>query len=150
MEKQSQEAGNSSTEPPSQSLPPSEESGLVVPDIQNGQDNGLSLTLLDGATSQIPTINPELKTQKKIREALANRPLINWHSIDSDHALEDIRATNGWAEDASDKSLLFDSNMIRRREGFNVLSASIAGLVALLEQHKKNDRYVVIVTGRKT
>ena len=91
---------------------------------------------------------------EKIRETLVNEPLINWHSIDGDHALEAIRVTNGWTENASDKSMLFYSKMIREREGFNVLPASTAGLVALLEQHKKNslsnDRYVVIFTGRKT
>ncbi len=100
-------------------------------------------------TPQCNDLQPE-----KIRETLVNEPLINWHSIDGNHALEAIRATNGWAENASDKSMLFYSKLIREREGFNVLPASTAGLVALIEQHKKsalsNDRYVVIFTGRKS
>lgn len=90
---------------------------------------------------------------EKIRETPVNEPLINWHSIDGDYALEGIRETNGWADSASDKSLLYYSKLIRDMEGFNVLPASTAGLFALLEQHKKNvmtnDRYVVIFTGRK-
>lgn len=100
-------------------------------------------------TPQCNDLQPE-----KIRETSVNEPLINWHSIDGNHALEAIRATNGWAENASDKSMLFYSKLIREREGFNVLPASTAGLVALIEQHKKsalsNDRYVVIFTGRKS
>jgi len=88
-----------------------------------------------------------------IRETSVNEPLINWHSIDGDHALEAIRNTNGWGADASDKSMLSLSRLLREREGLNVLPASTAGLVVLLERHSKEklagDRYVVILTGRK-
>jgi threonine synthase len=91
---------------------------------------------------------------QKIRETNVNEPLINWHSIDGDYALDAIRQTNSWAANASDKNLLVLSKMIREREGFHVLPASTAGLVALLEQHRKkplaNDRYVVVLTGRKS
>jgi threonine synthase len=49
--------------------------------------------------------------------------------------------------------MLYYSRLIREREGLNVLPASTAGLIALLEQHRKErlpgDRYVVILTGRK-
>jgi len=100
-------------------------------------------------TPQCNDLQPE-----KIRETSVNEPLINWHSIDGNHALEAIRVTNGWAQNASDKSMLFYSKLVREREGLNVLPASTAGLIALLEQHKRsplsNDRYVVIFTGRKT
>jgi len=89
----------------------------------------------------------------KIRETKINEPLINWHSLDGDYVLEGIRATNGWAEYASDKKMLSFAKLIREREGLNVVPASTAGLIALVEKHKKeplpNDRYVVILTGRK-
>jgi threonine synthase len=43
--------------------------------------------------------------------------------------------------------------LIRDKEGMHVLPASTAGLIALVEQHRKtplpNDRYVVILTGKK-
>lgn len=88
-----------------------------------------------------------------IQETSVNELLINWHSIDGDHALNAIRETGGWAGNASDKNLLAFSKMIREREGLYVLPASTAGLIALIEQHRKqplaNDRYVVILTGRK-
>jgi len=88
-----------------------------------------------------------------IRETAVNEPLINWQSIDGNHALEAIRKTMGWAAYASDKSMLHFSRLIREREGLSVLPASTAGLIALLDLQQKNpfpnDRYVVILTGRK-
>lgn len=90
---------------------------------------------------------------EEIRETEINEPLINWHSADGDHALEAIRNSNGWAGSVSDKSMIAFSRLIREREGLHVLPASTAGLVALVEYHKKtplpNDRYVAILTARK-
>jgi threonine synthase len=82
-----------------------------------------------------------------------NEPLVNWHSIDGDQALEAVRTTGGWASYASDKGMLDSSRLLREREGLSVLPASTAGLIALLEKHRKEplpgDRYVVVLTGRK-
>lgn len=90
---------------------------------------------------------------EQIRETSVNEPLINWHSIDGEHALHAIRSTGGWASYTSDKLMLSYSKLLREREGLSVLPASTAGLGALLEQHKKSplpsDRYVVILTGRR-
>jgi threonine synthase len=91
---------------------------------------------------------------ERIRETQVNEPLINWHSIDGDLALEALRATNGWASYASDKSMMAHSRLLREREGLSVLPASTAGLAVLLEQHRReplpNDRYVVVLTGKKS
>jgi threonine synthase len=90
----------------------------------------------------------------KIRETSINEPLINWHSIDGNHALDAIRQSNGWAADASDRSMMNYSRLIREKEGLQVLPASSAGLIALMDQHHRellvNDRYVVVLTGRKS
>lgn len=90
----------------------------------------------------------------RIKETAINEPLINWHSIDGDLALLAIRKTYGWAHHASDKNLMAYSKKIREQEGLHVLPASTAGLIALIEQFNNqnltNDRYVVILTGRKT
>jgi threonine synthase len=90
----------------------------------------------------------------RIRETKINEPLINWHSIDGDYVLEAIRETKGWAGYATDKKMLSFARLIREREGLSVVPASTAGLIALVERHKKNplpnDRYVVILTGRKS
>ena len=40
----------------------------------------------------------------RIRETAVNEPLINWHSIDGDLALDAVRNTDGWAGFASDKA----------------------------------------------
>jgi len=89
----------------------------------------------------------------KIKETAVNEPLINWHSIDGDLALSAVRQTKGWAGDASDKNMLAFSKLLREQEGMHVLPASSAGLIALVEQHRRqyltNDRYVAILTGRK-
>jgi len=94
-------------------------------------------------------LNPQ-----QIHETSVNEPLINWHAIDGDIALEAIRQTRGWATDASDKAMLAYSKLIREKEGLQVLPASTAGLIALMEAQQKEplpgDRYVVILTGRKS
>ena len=90
---------------------------------------------------------------EQIHETAVNEPLVNWHSIDGDQALEAVRSTEGWASYASDKGMLDYSRLLREREGLSVLPASTAGLIALLEKHRKEplpgDRYVVVLTGRK-
>jgi threonine synthase len=93
-------------------------------------------------------LNPD-----RIRNTSINEPLINWRSIDGDYALSIIRQTRGWAAYATDKMLLDYARLIREKEGLSVLPASTAGLVALVDRHRKEpfsgDRYVVILTGRK-
>lgn len=90
----------------------------------------------------------------KIHETTVNEPLVNWHSIDGDHALEAIRQSHGWAANASDRAMRTYSKLIREKEGLQVLPASTAGLIALMERHRKEplpgDRYVVVLTGRKS
>ena len=90
---------------------------------------------------------------ERIRNTSVNEPLINWRSIDGDYALSVIRQTRGWASFTTDKILLDYSRLIREKEGLSVLPASTAGLVALVDRHRKEpfpgDRYVVILTGRK-
>jgi len=92
--------------------------------------------------------------RESIRESPVNEPLINWHAIDGDHALEAIRNTQGWASYASDKNMLSYSRLLSSLEGLNVLPASTAGLIALIDRHRQeslqSDRYVVILTGRKS
>jgi len=90
----------------------------------------------------------------RIRETAVNEPLVNWHAIDGNHALAALRETDGWAANATDKSMRRFSRLVREREGLQVLPASTAGLIALMEHHLKEalpgDRYVVVLTGRKS
>jgi len=90
---------------------------------------------------------------EQIRETSVNEPLVNWHSIDGDLALEAIYHTGGWAADASDRNMKRFSRLIREKEGLQVLPASTAGLIALVDRSLREslpgDRYVVVLTGRK-
>ncbi len=89
---------------------------------------------------------------QRIRETKVNEPLINWHSFDGDLALNAVRQTKGWASYATDKSMTSFARLIREKEGISVLPASTAGLIALIDQHKKEplpgERYVVVLTGK--
>ncbi len=89
---------------------------------------------------------------QKIRETAVNEPLINWHAIDGDMALEAVYATQGWAADATDRGMRQLTKTIRENEGLQVLPASTAGLIALINYHQKTalsaDRFVAVLTGR--
>ena len=99
-------------------------------------------------TPQCIDLKPE-----RIRNTAVNEPLVNWRSIDGDYALSIIRQTRGWGAFATDKGMMEYARLIREKEGLSVLPASTAGLIALVDRHRKEplpgDRYVVILTGRK-
>ncbi|MFH1723703.1 MAG: pyridoxal-phosphate dependent enzyme [Elusimicrobiota bacterium] len=88
-----------------------------------------------------------------VRESRVNEPLINWHSSDGDHALEALRKSHGWAHNATDRMMTDFCRLLREKEGYHVLPASTAGLIALLERNKSerlpSDRYVAVLTGKK-
>jgi len=87
-----------------------------------------------------------------IRETPVNEPLVNWKSIDGDLALQAIRSSNGWARNASDRSMLSLTRILRENEGLNVMPAATAGLHSLLSHQQQQglpgDRYVAVITGR--
>ncbi len=89
---------------------------------------------------------------KKMKETAINEPLINWHSFDGNEALYAINETGGEAHHISDKKMKEMSKFLLKNEGFRILPASTAWLIALLQKHEKteliNDRYVAILTGK--
>lgn len=91
---------------------------------------------------------------RSIRETSVNEPLINWHSTDGDQGLRAIRDSGGWAQHLSDRSMIASTRMLRQLDGFSVLPASTAGLMALIDRHNREalpgDRYVAIITGKET
>lgn len=88
----------------------------------------------------------------KVKETAINEPLVNWHSFDGDEALYALRHSNGAASHISDRKMREMSTFLHKKEGYRILPASTAGLVAMLEMHEKqafiNDRYVALLTGR--
>lgn len=91
---------------------------------------------------------------EEIRETMVNEPLVNWHSIDGELALDAIHRTSGWAADVTDKAMLATAKTLKDTEGLSVLPASTAGLLALLDRHRADpvpgDRYVAVITGRRS
>lgn len=151
---------------------------IIAAPVSNGTmlagiHRGFATLYKRGKTSRIPRIiagssfkkNPIITSFQKgldycqdlrpemIKETKINEALINWHSYDGDVALQAILSTDGWADDISDQKMSYYSKILRDKEGLNVLPASTAGMIALLELRKKedfeNDRYVAILTGRK-
>lgn len=125
-----------------------------------------------GKTSRIPRMigasstrkNPIISSFKKglrtcedldpdsIRETRVNEPLINWHSFDGDEALYAINESGGEAFHISDQKMKTMSTTLLKKEGYRILPASTAGLIALLELHAQfdlePDRYVAILTAK--
>lgn len=89
---------------------------------------------------------------KQIKETAINEPLINWHSFDGNEALYAINESKGEAHHISDKKMKAMSVYLHKKEGYRILPASTAGLIALLDIHQReeliNDRYVAILTGK--
>lgn len=87
-----------------------------------------------------------------IRETKTNEPLVNWHAIDGQYALDAVRNSHGWAGYASDRAMQACARLIREEEGINVLPAATAGLLALVNARGRNPllagRYVAVITGR--
>lgn len=90
---------------------------------------------------------------ERVRETRTNEALVNWHSIDGDHALQAIRETGGFAESVPDRALITWARKVRESEGLDVLPASTAGLAAFARRHQHEqlgpDRYVIVLTGRR-
>jgi threonine synthase len=128
--------------------------------FRRGKTSRLPRMVAGSSSSKNPIVQAALKglehccnlDPEAIRESPVNEPLINWHSGDGEQALQAIRASRGWAADASDRRLLACSRLLRDREGLHVLPASTAGLLALADrgQALPPDRYVVILTGRRS
>ena len=87
-----------------------------------------------------------------LKETAINEPLINWHSFDGNEALYALRQSGGEAHHISDKKMKEMSSFLHKKEGYRILPASTAGLIALLQIHEKkqliNDRFVAVLTGR--
>ncbi len=87
-----------------------------------------------------------------IKETKYNEPLINWHSFDGEEALYALRESNGEAFNISDKKLRQMTSVLAKKEGFRILPAATAGLIALLELDEKMDfepgRFVAVLTAK--
>jgi len=87
-----------------------------------------------------------------IKETKYNEPLINWHSFDGEEALFALRESEGEAFNISDRKLKEMNTLLAKKEGFRILPAATAGLIALLELDEKlnfePDRFVAVLTAK--
>ncbi|MGB5435295.1 MAG: pyridoxal-phosphate dependent enzyme [Maribacter sp.] len=92
-------------------------------------------------------LNPEA-----IKETKYNEPLINWHSFDGEEALYALRESQGEAFNISDRKMKEMTSLLARKEGFRILPAATAGLIALLEMDEKLNfepgRFVAVLTAK--
>ena len=67
--------------------------------------------------------------------------------------LDSVRKSHGKGFYVTDKEMITHSRKLLHKEGLNVLAASTAGLIGLMEFDKLkslgNDRFVAVLTGRK-
>lgn len=87
-----------------------------------------------------------------IRETDINEPLINWHSFDGQEALDSLYATDGGARHISDTKMRKLSTYLSQKEALQVLPASTAGLIALLEAELSADEqalHVAVLTAKR-
>ncbi|MGB5554766.1 MAG: pyridoxal-phosphate dependent enzyme [Flavobacteriaceae bacterium] len=87
-----------------------------------------------------------------IKETKYNEPLINWHSFDGDEALYALRESEGEAFNISDKKMKVMTTLLMKKEGYRILPAATAGLIALLEMDEKHNfepgRFVAVLTAK--
>ncbi len=86
----------------------------------------------------------------KITETDVNEPLINWHSFDGQEALDALYASGGGARHISDAKMRKMSTYLREKEALQVLPASTAGLIALLESEAdEQGPHVAVLTAKR-
>ncbi|MBD0778071.1 pyridoxal-phosphate dependent enzyme [Maribacter sp. ANRC-HE7] len=88
-----------------------------------------------------------------IKETKYNEPLINWHSFDGEEALYALKESQGEAFNISDRKMREMTSLLAKKEGFTILPAATAGLIALLEMDEKLNfepgRFVAVLTAKK-
>ena len=86
-----------------------------------------------------------------IRESRSNEPLVSYHSIDGQKALNAIYESRGFAEYVSDYEMLSTSMFLERTESIQALPASSSAMAAAVRIMRRFVDYpecVVVLTGR--
>lgn len=112
----------------------------------------------DGGNPIVASYN---KARRRIRdlkpdsivETPVNEPIVNWRSLDGQHALDALWDSGGCAAGFGDEVLIAFSELLLREEGLSVLPASSAALAAMAEYVKEKasprmSMFVVVLTSR--
>ena len=125
---------------------------------QAGATNGLPRMVAASSTHKNPIVTSFLRGSRtcldldpaKITESDVNEPLINWHSFDGQEALDALYASGGGARHISDAKMRKLSTYLREKEALQVLPASTAGLIALLEASPdEQGPHVAVLTAKR-
>lgn len=127
---------------------------------KRGKTSGIPKMIAASSTRKNPIIHSFLSgldfcqdlNPEDIKETKYNEPLINWHSFDGEEALYALRESQGDAFDISDSKLKEMSILLSKKEGYRILPAATAGLIALLEMNEKLNfepgRFVAVLTAK--
>ncbi len=125
---------------------------------KTGVTDALPRMLAASSTHKNPIVVSFLQGSRKcidldpatIRETDINEPLINWHSFDGQEALDALYASGGGAMHVSDEKMRKMSAYLSQKEALQVLPASTAGLIALLESPTmENEPQVAVLTAKR-
>ncbi len=127
---------------------------------KRGKTSGIPKMIAASSTRKNPIIHSFLSgldfcqdlNPEDIKETKYNEPLINWHSFDGEEALYALHQSQGDAFDISDSKLKEMSILLSKKEGYRILPAATAGLIALLEMNEKLNfepgRFVAVLTAK--
>jgi threonine synthase len=127
---------------------------------KRGKTSGIPKMIAASSTKKNPIVQSFLLgldhctdlDPETIKETKYNEPLINWHSFDGEEALYALRESGGQAFNISDKKLKNMTAILAKKEGFRILPAATAGLIALLEMDEtlnfEPGRFVAVLTAK--
>jgi threonine synthase len=107
------------------------------------------LTSFNNGKKKIEDLKPD-----SITETPENEPIVNWKSLDGQHALDALWESDGYASAVSDDIMIAFSSLLEKEEGLSVLPASAASVAAMAEYVKarathKDKCFVSVLTSRK-
>ncbi len=105
------------------------------------------LVSFESGHSRCEDLSPE-----SLDETHTNMPLINWHALDGEEALQSLYHSRGLAQGLSDQEMVDLSDLLYRQEGISALPAATAGLGALICAHLQGNiaqgPHVAVLTAR--
>jgi threonine synthase len=130
--------------------------------FRKGETDKIPVMIAASTTGGNPIISSYIARKRKIKdlkpdsitETSENEPIVNWKSLDGQHALDALWESEGYVSAVSDDILVTFSNLLEKEEGLSVLPASAASVAALSEYVKeratpKDKCFVSVLTSRK-
>ena len=130
--------------------------------FRKGETDKVPVMIAASTTGGNPIVSCFQEGKRKIKDLKPdsitktpeNEPIVNWKSLDGQHALDALWESEGYASAVSDEFMVTFSNLLEREEGLSVLPASAASVAAMAEYVKeratpKDKCFVSVLTSRK-